>query len=193
MPGPGSEVPAAIMKCDLCDKPAVVHEVVIKGDVKKEVHLCETHAGQHGFAVPMQQPLNQLLTKFVITSASPEARKKPAVACARCGLTFVQFRQSGTLGCPGCYEAFSEHLSPLIERAQAGKTHHIGKSPSRAGQSIDRQLLRQRLVKELQEAVVAEQYERAARLRDRLREVDTPAKPESPPGSVGRSRAPEER
>ena len=35
-------------KCDLCDKPAVVHEVTVKNGVKKEMHLCEEHADAAG-------------------------------------------------------------------------------------------------------------------------------------------------
>ena len=53
------------MKCDKCDKPAVVHEVVIRGGVKKELHLCADHAMKEGIAMPQQQPIDQLLTKFV--------------------------------------------------------------------------------------------------------------------------------
>ncbi len=159
------------MKCDHCDKPAVVHEVIIKGDEKREVHLCEEHAAQLGFVT--HQPINQLLTKFVIAQQpAPDQARRATVSCPGCGLTFTQFRQAGTLGCPACYDAFSQHLAAIIERAQAGATHHVGKTPSRTGHSIDRQVLRQRLSKELQDALTAEQYERAAQLRDRIREID---------------------
>ena len=158
-------------QCDLCDKPAVVHELTVKNGVKKEVHLCEEHAAEAGVAMPTQQPINQLLTHFVMSHSS----KSGSVAkrsCPTCGITFGQFRQSGTLGCPDCYEAFEKQLAPLIERAQNGATHHRGKTPRRAGTSIDRTHLIRQLTKELDQAVAAEQYERAAKLRDRLRNMD---------------------
>lgn len=160
------------MKCDFCDKPAVVHEVTVKNGVKKEIHLCEAHAKEAGVAIPTHQPINQLLTQFVM-SHSAKAGAAAKRKCASCGISFGQFRQSGTLGCPDCYEAFEKQLAPLIERAQNGATHHRGKSPRRAGSSIDRPHLIRQLTKELDQAVAAEQYERAAKLRDRLRSLDT--------------------
>lgn len=159
------------MKCDLCNKPAVVHEVTVRGGMKKEVHLCEVHAREAGIAMPGQQPINQLLTQFVISQAGKPAKVASKV-CEGCGLNYSQFKQTGRVGCAECYRCFEAELAPLIERAQNGGTHHTGKAPKRAGTSIDRQLLIQRLVKELDHAVAAEQYERAAKLRDRLSSMD---------------------
>ncbi len=172
-------------KCDHCDQPAVVHEVTVKDGVKSEIHLCHEHALEAGVAMPTHQPINQLLTQFVI-SQSEKGKSKPKTrakrkTCRNCGMTFAKFRQSGTLGCPDCYTAFEEHLAPLIERAQNGATQHRGKTPRRAGASVDRQVLVQQLVKELDQAVTAEQYERAAQLRDRLRNL-TPEAPAAPGG-----------
>ena len=172
------------MKCDLCNKPAVVHEVTVRSGIKKEVHLCETHAQEAGIMPPGQQPINQLLTQFVISqslkagSAAPGTPGTPAVVkpanktCSGCGMSFAQFRQHGRVGCAECYRTFEDELGPLIERAQNGGTHHQGKAPRRAGSTIDRQLLIQKLLKELDHAVAAEQYERAAKLRDRLTSMD---------------------
>ena len=165
------------MHCDLCEKMAVVHEVTVKNGVKEEVHLCEEHALEAGVTMPTQQPINELLTQFVISHGKRKSSSKKV--CAGCGLTFSRFRQMGTLGCAECYAAFETSLNPLIERAQNGATHHRGKTPRRAGTTVDRQLQVQHLVRELDEAVAAEQYERAAQLRDRLRSLD----PERLPGT----------
>ena len=162
------------MKCDLCDKPAVVHEVTVKNGVKHEVHLCEEHASEAGIALPGHQPIDQLLTQFVVSKGGKPS-KATKKACRTCGMSFAEFRQAGVVGCPDCYEAFADQLGPMIERAQNGGTTHCGKCPRRGGVSIDRQLLIQRLVRELDGAVAAEQYEKAAELRDRLREMETQA------------------
>jgi protein arginine kinase activator len=180
------------MKCDLCNKPAVVHEVTVRSGIKKEVHLCESHAREAGITMPGQQPINQLLTQFVIAQSGNKPARATTKSCTGCGLTFAQFRQTGRVGCAMCYTAFEAELSPLIERAQNGGTHHGGKTPQRAGISIDRQMLIQRLVKELDHAVAAEQYERAAKLRDRLSSLDiktrassTTSNPETKAGEAG--------
>jgi protein arginine kinase activator len=164
------------MNCDLCDKPAVVHEVTVRSGVKKEVHLCESHAKQAGISLPGggAQPINQLLTQFVISQPGRQP-KLVNKSCTVCGMTFNQFRQTGKVGCAECYTAFEEQLAPLIERAQNGGTHHCGKAPRRAGASLDRQMLIQKLMKELDHAVAAEQYERAAKLRDRLNSMEAGA------------------
>ena len=159
------------MKCDLCDKPAVVHEVTVKNGVKNELHLCEEHASAAGIAMPGQQPISDLLTKLVVGHEGRASRPNRK-ACRTCGMKFSQFRHTGLLGCPECYDAFEEVLGPMIERAQNGALSHAGKCPRRGGASIDRHLHAQRLFRELEDAVAAEQYERAAELRDRLRDLD---------------------
>lgn len=156
--------------CDLCQKPAVVHEVVIRNGVTSEVHLCAEHAVAKGFQVP-SAPLAQTITQLVEQTGLARKGRRTG-ACPGCGLTIVEFRQTGVLGCPSCYDAFQPDLGTLIERAQAGATHHVGRSPARALAGTDRILRRQRLVQELDAAVAAEQYERAARLRDRLHDLD---------------------
>ena len=138
--------------------------------------------------MPGQQPINQLLTQFVIAQSGKPAKTANKV-CAGCGLSFAQFRQTGRVGCADCYRSFENELSPLIERAQNGGNHHTGKTPRRAGTSIDRQLLIQRLVKELDHAVAAEQYERAAKLRDRLSSLDLQGRDSS--GAANPASAPE--
>lgn len=162
------------MKCDHCDKPAVVHEVVIKAGVTSEVHLCAEHAAQKGYQVPTV-PVTQLLAQFtgqVPVIATPQARKPAApTRCPGCGLGFAEFRQTGVLGCPVCYDAFMPQIGAVIERAQAGAVSHVGRTPARLEGLADRAAMRSKLLQELEAAVTAEQYERAASLRDRLKNL----------------------
>lgn len=165
-----------MMKCDLCDKAAVVHEVTIRNGVKKEIHLCAEHAKASGIAIPGYPPVDEVLTQFAISKAGKkkqQRQRKQVLTCDACGLTFPEFRKRGVLGCPECYDAFEPQLGPMIERAQNGGGSHAGKCPKRGGASIDRQLQIQRLLREMEEAVAAEQYERAAALRDQLRDLES--------------------
>ena len=157
------------MKCDLCDKPAVVHEVSINNGVKKEVHLCLEHAQAAGLSIPGQQPINQLLKTFITgQAATPEAKR-----CTGCGSTFAQIRQSNLIGCPECYTTFHEPLSSLIEQAQFRSTEHVGRVPNQHHTPTQVELRTRKLLKDLDAAVTAEQYERAADLRDRLDKLST--------------------
>jgi protein-arginine kinase activator protein McsA len=105
-----------------------------------------------------------------IPAVQVSARREPIAAarCPGCGLPFADFRQTGLLGCPACYDAFMPQIGAMIERAQAGAVHHVGRSPQRLEGMADRVALRKRLMQELETAIAAEQYERAARLRDQL-------------------------
>ncbi len=156
--------------CDHCDRPATYHSVeIIKGQ-KIEKHLCEFHAAQEGQSgKESHTPINELLTNFVkLHSGAATAEQQDAV-CENCGMTFAQFRETSLLGCPNCYKSFETQLAPLLERAHEGGTHHLGKVPKRAGAGEQRQAYLLRMRKRLSEAVAAEDYELAARLRDEVR------------------------
>ncbi|MEM1097874.1 MAG: UvrB/UvrC motif-containing protein [Planctomycetota bacterium] len=161
-------------KCDLCSRPATHHSVEVINGKKIEKHLCAFHAEQEGLTVKAQhQPINELLTNFVKLHAGVEADPGEApeakeLACDECGVTYAKFRESTLLGCPHCYHAFEKPLGNLLERAHEGATHHIGKVPARAGVGEQRQEQLTRLRRRLHDAVDAEDYELAARLRDEL-------------------------
>jgi len=168
------------MKCEApgCQNEATVHEVVIRNGHKAERHLCEQHAQTEGVVNAPHTPINELLTKFVMTQAGAQPPEAP-MACPTCGLTWNMFREKGLLGCPDCYDAFDEQLTPLLSRAHEGATHHVGKSPSRAGLSAGLHRELSALRRELDDAIRAEEYERAASIRDRIRrlhgESETPS------------------
>ena len=160
-------------KCDQCDRTATHHSVEIKQGVKIERHLCDQHAAEAGMtsgAVSGHTPINELLSTFVKMHSGAAATQE--LTCETCGMTFSQFREHSLLGCPQCYAAFEPQLSPLIERAHEGGTHHMGKVPRRAGPGEQRQADLLRLRKRLTEAVAAEDYELAAKLRDELRKFE---------------------
>ena len=180
------------MNCDKCDREATVHELTVLDGVPHEKHLCEQCAAQEGVVFASESPVVELIGK--LAESLPEEPSVEVVhkspSCGACGTTFAKFRQTGLLGCAQCYFAFEERLAPMIERAHEGASQHVGKTPRRAleasrrtsgGRPIDqvladaslhaRQL--QLLRKQLDEAVAAEQYERAATLRDELTRMET--------------------
>ena len=162
------------MTCDNCNKPATVHVVEIQNGKKIEKHMCEQCAAKLG-ALPTKghTPINELLTNFVLQHAG-NVHEEP-VACDQCGLTWGEFRQQGLLGCAHDYEIYEALLTPLVQRAHEGATHHIGKAPKRVGAGPDaqnRQAILARLRKDLLRCVEGEDYETAARLRDQIRDLE---------------------
>ena len=162
------------MKCDNCNKTATVHLTEIKGGKKLEKHLCEACAGQlEGMPVKQHTPINELLTNFVLAHSG--VPKETAAACEHCGITWAEFRQNGLLGCEHDYTLFEKDLTPLLQRAHEGATHHLGKVPTRRGGTgvpIRKSLDAVKLKKELAKAVESEDYERAAKLRDMIRSAE---------------------
>jgi protein arginine kinase activator len=162
------------MKCDNCNKPATVHLTEIKGGKKIEKHLCEQCAAQNeGVQIKTHTPINELLTNFVLQQTG--MAKDQGMACEQCGITWAEFRQSGLLGCEHDYTLFEKDLTPLLQRAHESATHHVGKVPARRGGSgvpMKKAVDLTKLRKELQRAVEAEDYERAAKLRDAIRQAE---------------------
>lgn len=161
-------------KCDKCGKPAPIIVTEITKGKKVEKHLCqECHAQQEGAAGKSHTPINELLSNFVMAHSG--LVKDQAVTCEHCGMTWADFRQSGLLGCEHDYGVFEKDLSPLVQRAHEGATHHIGKVPRRRGGTgvpAKRGTDLARLRKELQRAIEAEDYERAAKIRDQIKTAE---------------------
>lgn len=164
------------MKCDNCNNPATVHLTEIKAGKKLEKHLCENCAAQlEGIGTAKgHQPINELLTNFVMAHSG--IAKEQGLQCEGCGMTWAEFRQGGLLGCANDYKVFERELAPLIQRAHEGATHHIGKVPTRRGAvgvpAKRRGTDVERLRRDLARAVEAEDYERAAKLRDQIRQAE---------------------
>ncbi len=136
------------MRCDQCDNEATVHEVTVVGNQKVEKHLCESCAQSEGLTTQPTEPINALLSKFImapglvqqaVTGGNKPKGENKAPECPECSMTWMQFRKSGLLGCATCYETFESRLAPLIERAQEGATHHVGKAPRGSAGLADHQ------------------------------------------------------
>lgn len=159
------------MLCQNCKKhTATVHLTDLIGGEKQERHLCETCAGQEGVMIKQHVSINDVLNSFLMCQAGVQELSK--VKCPQCGLSFVEFRSQGVLGCPNDYQAFGEALANVIERAQDGRTHHTGKQPGQVITIDPRQQKKLDLQRQLREAVEQEDYERAAGLRDQIAGLD---------------------
>jgi protein arginine kinase activator len=91
--------------------------------------------------------------------------------CPGCGMSYSDFRETGRLGCSRCYKAFLTELRPLIRRVH-GEVRHVGKVPPRDGELSDHSARLRRLNEDLERAIGEEEYERAADLRDRIRDLE---------------------
>ena len=156
-------------KCQRCQNPATLHITEILGPGSfEEMHLCEQCAGkysQEGAAKAGSAKGAKELT------AEADEGLFSQHACPHCGIKFVDFRNSGRLGCPHDYESFREDLMPLLENIH-GEVKHCGKTPRRYPQAKKTEAELTQLRTRLKQAVTREDYEEAARLRDRIKQVE---------------------
>lgn len=160
------------MFCEICKKnPAKIHVTQIKDNQKTSVHLCQECAHEKGVAGPainthfsVADLLAGLLKGHEELGEVPDVQR----TCLECGLSYNSFRESGRFGCSQCYETFREEIRPLLQKIQKG-TRHTGKIPKRCGKEVLVERTMADLRQQLREAVSEENFEEAARLRDRIR------------------------
>jgi len=159
------------MKCQKCSKAATLHITeVISEEQFEELHLCEECAQKYLYEPQqnkMPTPKSGEAGQLVETDESGLMNRE----CSVCGIKFVEFRNSGRLGCPHDYQEFREELTPLLENIH-GETKHCGKTPRRLPQSKMTQSELVQLRKQLLQAVNKEAYEEAAQLRDQIRRLE---------------------
>jgi protein arginine kinase activator len=167
------------MQCQICNKrTATIHLTEINDGVRSEMHICEQCAAEQGVASQSQMSINELLSHLLAVQPSDEEMFGPSEkeqACPTCGFTLDRLRKEGTLGCPQDYEVFERALLPLIERAHDGKSTHCGKVPVKAPKDTRRFVELSQLRRQLEQAVQNEDYELAASLRDKMKQMELPA------------------
>ena len=159
------------MLCEECGKREVsFHYTEIVNGVTTELHLCEECAKKRGFTLPSTFSLADLLGGLLEPERLPSIETD--LRCKNCGFTYSNFKETGFLGCSQCYSFFHKMLEPLLKKIH-GSSKHIGKFPKKKraekkGKVSDIQLLREKL----KEAVAKEEFEEAARLRDKIKETE---------------------
>lgn len=164
------------MQCQICNKrTATIHLTEITEGVRTEMHICEHCAADQGIAAQSQMSINELLSNLLAVQPSDEEMFGPAdpeSVCPNCGFSLARLRKDGTLGCPHDYEIFEQSLLPLIERAHDGSTRHCGKVPSKMPGDTKKLVELSELRRRLDAAVRSEDYELAAQLRDKIKQLD---------------------
>src|SRR5262249_44668875 len=160
------------MKCQKCPKAATLHITeVVSEDQVEELHLCEDCAHKY-----LYEPNQKAAAKGAGAGAGVEDVEEAAGLmgreCPVCGMKFIDFRNTGRLGCPHDYEAFKEELTPLLENIHGDPARHCGKTPRRLPHARQAQSELVQLRKQLAQAVTKEAYEEAAKLRDRIRKLE---------------------
>ncbi len=142
------------MKCELCGTNNAKYKYYeVDSDTVREINICEECAREKGIDIKNKE----------------DAVVAKSGTCPSCGLTFKEYKDSGNLGCVGCYTSFKDQIKIFLKESQLGVVHK-GKEP--VGNSklifVKKEILEMK--KKLDGYVEDEKFEEAVKLRDKIEE-----------------------
>lgn len=163
------------MICDICgENEAIIHVQQIMGGEILEIHMCAECAKKKGVAMEKdgsgEFSLSKLLSGLV-ESFSQDEQIVQIEECPNCGTRLSDIQENEKVGCPECYSVFRTAIDEILNE-YTEKTVHNGRYPEKLKAYkailIDKEVLKRKL----KEAVQKEEYEHAAKLRDRIFELE---------------------
>jgi len=166
------------MKCSRChhNEASVYIEQNINGEISS-AHLCsECVPPQNmniGAGISPNQAFQAIHSFWFGPEGSPKTYKnqrEQAKFCDACSLSFSDFKKTSMLGCAACYKSFEPELFGVFNKVQPG-IRHTGKIPKVMRELFmkDRELAN--LEQELSGFIASEEYEEAAKIRDKIRQL----------------------
>ncbi|MDR0670984.1 MAG: UvrB/UvrC motif-containing protein [Oscillospiraceae bacterium] len=142
----------------------------------QELSLCQTCAAAAGLDVEFAQKFPAFLGDMPAILSDMMGLRAPAGrqthhVCPSCGINLQDISRTGKAGCASCYTHFQAVLLPYI-RKMHGNAVHTGRVPSGQRAELRRRSERTRLEAQLQEAIGAQAFERAAELRDEIKQLE---------------------
>lgn len=165
------------MKCQKCNKnEATTHYTQIINGKKTEYYLCEDCADINEETAGLKSTFDDDFENFFSGFfgnhffGQPDYFETTNDVCKVCKMSFDEFLNTGRLGCSHCYEAFASRLLNPLKQIH-GRAEHTGKIPSRMGGELKKKREIEKLEAELKDAVGTQNFEEAARLRDKIKDL----------------------
>lgn len=160
------------MKCDKCGAPSVYHSTLIVNGVSQKTSLCRDCALKEG--VFNQQKTSLFDDIFSSFSDLLGYEQIENVVCPVCKTTLKEFKSTGRLGCPNCYDMFKEEISNIVKRIAPFENH---KQEAFKVDVKPAKLSKEEKIKDLREqmkhAVSEERYEDAAKLKKQIAKLES--------------------
>lgn len=147
----------------------IVRVVRVVGGTRNEVEIPSSRARELGIGTNHgNRPTVAYLMDGLM--AWQEAEPSEVARCPQCGTTHRELILRHTAGCAQCYEVFSSGVHRLLAGRNEAPVHR-GRIPQRLQRYRRLFVEREDLISRLNGAVAEEDFETAARLRDRLRTI----------------------
>jgi protein arginine kinase activator len=158
------------MLCEICHKNnATVHLTEIINGKVVEMHICQFCAQAKTDQLNKNLDISGFLSS--LAEMTGDFSQGEVLRCPFCGLTYAGFKKKGRLGCEKCYVTFRRQLLPLLKKIHSS-TSHTGKIPASRGKEAFGPVKLKELQERLRQAIQREEYEEAAKLRDRIKEIE---------------------
>ncbi len=183
-------------------KPAAMRLTKIINNKKHVMNLCQDCARETSQQLsPALDGIGSILSGLMgFDNLWTVDAAKQVKSCPVCGMTQSQITQNGKMGCAECYNTFLDELRPLLRKIH-GNCLHKGSQPVIAQQpqkvSLEEilshavpieeqaeaaktakaaapslQAERETLHSQMKDAIAREDFERAAQIRDRLKDLE---------------------
>ena len=170
-----------------CEKPRYFHITEVQNGKGISFDLCEdclsAYIG-HGNDIQLKPTqsnqevehiVNELF-QFILSDVKNQGITKK---CPQCNSSYAEIVKNGKVGCAKCWECFAEELDLVVKKAQC-TAHHTGKVPKKwqKNQIQDQKnqipiSFRMKILDDLmQKAISNEEYEKAAKLRDVIKNLN---------------------
>ncbi len=161
------------MKCDRCGQPSVYHSTLIVNGVSKNTNLCRDCAIKEG--VFNQQKPSLFDDMFASFSDVLGFEQVENVVCPVCKTSLREFKSTGRLGCPNCYDMFREEIKDIVKRIAPFEAHKQDAIKPTKTKPI--KLSKEEQIKQLREqmklAVEEERYEDAAKIKKQILKLES--------------------
>lgn len=172
------------MKCQSCGKEeaSVKYYENINGE-KREIMLCSNCAKNLNL-IDFPTMLSYFFSTYPKELLKDEYTKE---VCDKCSYTFDNYLEKGLFGCPDCYSAFSDRIDSLLAKIHGKTRHTIADSKPKVNSIKKSQIVEKNKVKStdissitdkvvlknlLDISIKEEKYEDAAKIRDRIKELE---------------------
>jgi len=147
----------------------------IVNNEKVVLHICSECAQKKGLTIEIGPTEVSAVDKFGIKPAlNADQRREadiPDMVCDNCGLSFAEFNKTGFAGCDNCYDSFGRFIVNILKQIHGSAVHH-GKVPLNIAGELELKKHLRTLRQRLKRCIEAEDYERAAELRDKIASLE---------------------
>ena len=161
------------MKCDRCGAPSVYHSTLIVNGVSQKTSLCRDCAIKEGvFAQEKSSLFDEMFSSFSDLLGFEQVEN---LVCPICKTTLKEFKSTGKLGCPNCYDMFRDEISSIIKRIAPFEKHKQDaiKSTKTKTKKLTKDEQINALRQEMKLAVSEERYEDAAKIKKQITKLES--------------------